>query len=101
MNDDTVSSIAQLRAFGKFARGIEFQASSQKEQYEWIATILDRFQYPRLRKYDESAVKTYIRQMTGFSRAQLTRLIQKKKKYHVIVASNEEASSMQNNLYHR
>lgn len=84
-----MTSIAQLRAFGKFAKGIAFEASSQKEKYEWIATVLNRFQYRRLGKLDKSTVKTYIQKMTGFSRSQLTRLIKKKKKYGVIVASTK------------
>ena len=90
MNDSHMTSIAQLRAFGKFAKGIEFEASGQKEKYEWIATVLDRFRYRRLDKKDKSTVRTYIQKMTGFSRAQLTRLIKKKKKYHVIVASTKK-----------
>lgn len=87
MNDSHMTSIAQLRAFGKFAKGISFEASSQKEKYDWIATILNRFRYGRLPKPDKSTVRDYIQKMTGFSRAQLTRLIAKKKKYHTIVAS--------------
>lgn len=90
MNDSHMTSIAQLRAFGKFARGIEFHAASQQEKYQWIATVLDRFRYRTLKKKEKSAVRTYIQKMTGFSRAQLTRLIKKKKKYHVIVASTKK-----------
>jgi len=90
MNDSHMTSIAQLRAFGKFAKGIEFEASSQKEKYDWIATVLTRFRYGRLPKFDKSTVRTYIQKMTGFSRSQLTRLIKKKKKYHVIVASTKK-----------
>jgi transposase InsO family protein len=87
MNDSHMTSIAQLRVFGKFAKGIEFEASCQKEKYDWIATVLTRFQYGTLLKLDKSTVRTYIQKMTGFSRSQLTRLIKKKKKYRIIVAS--------------
>jgi transposase InsO family protein len=90
MNDSHMTSIAQLRAFGKFAQSIAFQASSQKEKYEWITMVLTRFLYTRLSKRDKSTVRAYMQQMTGFSRSQLTRLIKKKKKYRVIIASTKK-----------
>ncbi len=90
MNDSHMTSIAQLHAFGKFAKGIEFQGASQKEKYEWIATVLTRFRYQTLKKKEKSTVRIYIQKITGFSRSQLTRLIKKKKEYHVIVASTKK-----------
>lgn len=86
MNDAHMTSIAQLVAFRKAAEDIEFQGASRKEKYGWIETILLRFRYFSLRKKDKTVVKDYIRQMTGFSDAQTTRLIGRKKKWGKIMA---------------
>ena len=80
MNDSRMMSIAQIREFIKVAQNIEFKGSSRKEKYEWIEIVLLRFRYFTLRKKEKSVLKKYILQMTGFSDAQLTRLISKKKK---------------------
>ena len=88
MNDAHLISIAQVKEFIKVAKDISFQGASRKEQYAWIAEILTRFKYFSLRKKDKSTIKTYMLTMTGFSDAQLTRLIAAKKKTGVIVASS-------------
>lgn len=82
-------SIAQLQAFKKVAGNISFNGSSQKEKYAWIEEVLMRFRYFSLKKKkDKSVVKDYIRQMTGYSDAQTTRLIRRKKKRGKLVLSS-------------
>lgn len=80
MNDSHMGSIAQIKEFIKISGGIAFKAVSRTEKYAWIETVLGRFRYFSLRKKEKSILKTYILRMTGFSDAQLTRLIAKKKK---------------------
>lgn len=79
MNDSHMVSIAQIKEFIKISGGIEFRATSRKEKYEWIQTVLSRFRYFSLRKKEKTILKRYMLEMTGFSDAQLTRLIAKKK----------------------
>ncbi len=88
MNDSHVVSIAQIREFLQASQIIKFEGVSQKEKYAWIENTINRFGYFHLRKRDKSSVKKYIRQMTGFSDAQLGRLIAKKKKIGKILASS-------------
>ena len=90
MNDSHVVSIAQIREFLQASQIIKFEGVSQKEKYAWIETTLNRFRYFSLRKKDKSSVKKYLRQMTGFSDSQLTRLIAKKKKYGKILPSSKK-----------
>ena len=78
-------SIARIREFIKVAGSIEFKGKSKKERYEWVEIVLVRFRYYALRKKDKSSLKTYIMQMTGYSDAQVTRLIAKKKKCGKII----------------
>jgi transposase InsO family protein len=88
MNDSHVVSIAQIREFLQASQIIKFEGVSQKEKYVWIENTLNRFGYFHLRKKDKSSIKKYIRQMTGFSDAQLGRLIAKKKKIGKILAGS-------------
>lgn len=79
-------SIAQIKEFIKVSKGIEFRGAERKEKYEWVETILQRFAYFSLSKREKSTLKAYMMKMTGFSDAQLTRLIAKKKKIGKILA---------------
>ena len=79
-------SITQIKEFIKVSQSIEFKGKSRKEKYEWIETVLLRFRYFSLRKKEKSILKGYIMKMTGFSDAQLTRLIAKKKHWGRILA---------------
>jgi len=85
MQDKHVNSISQLSEIIKVSKEIEFKAVSLKEKYKWIEEVLGRFKYFRLRKKDKSIIKEYIETMTGLKRAQVARLIQRKKKTGVIV----------------
>ena len=72
-------SIAQIKEFTKIAKGIEFKGTKQSEKYAWIEEVTRRFRYFTLRKKEKSVLKKYMMRITGFSDAQLTRLIAKKK----------------------
>lgn len=80
MNDSHVATIAQIREFLQASQIIKFSGVSRKEKYAWVENTLNRFGYFSLRKKDKSSIKKYMEQMTGFSDAQLGRLIAKKKK---------------------
>lgn len=80
MNDSHVVSIAQIKAFAKISKDIDFQGASRKEKYSWIEEVLGRFRYFSLKKKEKTTVKKYLLKLTGFSDAQVTRLIKKKRK---------------------
>lgn len=88
MNDSHITSIAQIKAFGEVAKGIEFQGASRREKYSWIEEVLLRFRYFGCRKGEKSIIKKYLCQMTGYSDAQMTRLIGRKKQGGRIVAKS-------------
>jgi len=93
MNDSSLMSIAQLKEFVKVAEGIRFAASSRAERYRWVDEVLMRFRYRRLRKKEKSIVKRYVMKMTGYSDAQLTRLITKKRTIGKIIPSSRRRHS--------
>ncbi|MBU1092183.1 DDE-type integrase/transposase/recombinase [Patescibacteria group bacterium] len=84
MNDSHMKSISQLKDFLKVGGGVSFSGGSREEKYKWIEWTLFKFGYFRLKKGDKSIVKKYIMKMTGYSDAQVTRLIDRKKKTHRI-----------------
>lgn len=75
MQDQQFVTIAQLESFVAAARGMRFVGKGRKEKYAWIERLLQRFFYASARKKNKTVIKTYARKMTGYSDAQMTRLI--------------------------
>jgi transposase InsO family protein len=90
MDDSHIGSIAQIKEFIKVAKDITFQGASRKEQYAWVEEVLLRFGYFSLRKREKTILKNYVMCMTGYSDAQITRLIAKKKSIGKIVVAGEK-----------
>lgn len=94
MNDSTLVTLGQLEAFTHASRHIVFVGAKRKEKYAWIEKLLSRFFYFTLRKKDRATIRNYIMTMTGYSDAQVTRLIRKKKTTrHVLAAPSSTRSS--------
>ena len=70
-----LQTLDQIRAFVEGAQALDFQAPSRDEAYDWIADELRRFQYLRMSKTARGLMRRYLVKVTGFSRAQVTRLI--------------------------
>lgn len=75
MNDENLTTLAQIEQFISGSQGIKFKPLSSADRYRWIARTLKRFNYHRLRKKDKGIVLDYIHQLSGYSRQQVTRLI--------------------------
>ena len=75
MDDSQITTLEQLRSILKYPEGLKFKGLSRNEKYGWLEKTLNRFDYFSLGKKDKGVVKAYLSRMTGFSRAQLTRLI--------------------------
>ena len=79
MNDSHVTSISQLEQILKATNLVSFKGISREEGYDWISKTLCKFKYFTLSKKEKCTIKNYIILMTGYSDAQLTRLIDKQK----------------------
>lgn len=94
MNDKNLVTLQQLEAFTRASGNIVFAGASRKEKYQWIEELLVRFFYFTLRKRDKMTIRRYIMKMTGYSKAQVTRLIRKKKQTrHVLAISSPTRST--------
>lgn len=78
MNDAKLKTLAQLQAFLDGSAGVAFQpAADDRARYEHIAAVLCRFGYRGLGRTDKGLVRRYLAHTTGYSRAQLTRLLKR------------------------
>lgn len=77
MNDSKLCSVAQVKAFLGCTQEVSFSASAlaQDMRYEFIERTVKRFGYCTLGKADKGVIRAYLMHCTGYSVAQVTRLI--------------------------
>ena len=78
MDESLLRTIAQLQEFLKATPEVGFSAhgvDSDNERYGHISRVLMRFDYPRRSKAERGVVRAYLVRTSGYSRAQLTRLV--------------------------
>jgi len=74
------TGLNDFNSLGKFLNGvpdIKFSVTSKKEKYEWVKEVLNRFDFRHLKKSERGIVREYIQKVTGYSNAQMSRLILK------------------------
>lgn len=86
MDDSAIYTVPQLRRFLAAAKGWKFKGLSQADKYAWVESAVRRFNYFELSKKDKAPVREYIMLATGFSRAQMNRLLNRKL-YHGSLAT--------------
>lgn len=77
------SNLVDVEDFLKGSEKVSFRVrvgqvekeSGRKETYKWVEETLVRFRYALEKKKNKKLIKKYIEKMTGYSRAQVTRLI--------------------------
>jgi transposase InsO family protein len=75
MDDTQPISLEQMRAFVAAGGAAKFQAEDRAEMYACVERTLRHLDYRGLSRPDKGLTKQYLSQLTGLSRAQLTRLI--------------------------
>ena len=79
MNETKLRTIAQLEEFLQATSDISFSSvdgkSGNNERYEHITRVLTRFDYPHRNKHERGVVLAYLQRTTGYSRAQVKRLV--------------------------
>ena len=76
MNEAQVRTLEQVRQVVAGTQALEFRRAEDDEgRYGWIEQVLRRFEYRRLGRADKGAVLAYVQHLSGYSRAQLTRLV--------------------------
>ena len=75
MNDDKLQTLEQVNQFVKGSQPLEFTGIQTREKYQWIGEVLTKFRYNRLKKEGKGIIRRYLTKVTGYSRAQVARLI--------------------------
>ncbi len=75
MDDTQIATLEQVRQVLASPQGIAFKGTNRAQRYAWIESVLKRFRYFELHRGEKGLVKAYLRRFSGFSRAQVTRLV--------------------------
>ena len=76
MNEAQVRSLEQVRQVLEGTQSLEFRRAEDDEgRYAWIESVLRRLEYRQLKRCDRGAVLAYLQRLSGYSRAQITRLV--------------------------
>ena len=76
MNDKQLATLAQVKAFLAGTTAVDF-AVAATERYDFISRTLQRFGYRLLPRADKGVVLRFLERVSGYSRQQLTRLVQR------------------------
>lgn len=95
MDDSHINTVEQVRDILNLPAGRQghgdlpvFAVVSKKEAYQWIRENLIKFSYLTLDRKSRGTIRQYLIKMTGYSQAQITRLISKYRKTGVIKPAN-------------
>ncbi|MGH8190763.1 MAG: DDE-type integrase/transposase/recombinase [Rhodanobacteraceae bacterium] len=75
LNTHSLSSLDEVRAFLDGNAEVQFVPPPHADRHTWLAATLQQFHYATLRRPDKSLVRAFALKVSGYSRAQLTRLI--------------------------
>lgn len=75
LHSQRLQSLDEIRAFLAGSSHLDFEIPSRAEAYQWVEDSLRQLGYKRLGKADKGLVRDYLIKVTGFSRAQIARLI--------------------------
>lgn len=76
MNETQVRTLEQVRQVLEGTEALQFQRPGDDAgRYAWIESVLRRFGYRYLSRPDRGAVLAYLQRLSGYSRAQITRLV--------------------------
>lgn len=78
MKLDNLISIDQMEAFLTGSQAIAFTiATTKDERYQFVENQLNRFAYSRLKRRKKGIMLQFLAKVSGYSRQQLTRLVQR------------------------
>jgi hypothetical protein len=76
MNEAQVCSLEQVLQVLAGTQALEFrQAEDDEGRYAWVESVLGRLNYRVLPRGDRGPVLSYLQRLSGYSRAQITRLV--------------------------
>lgn len=78
MSDSRLTTLRQIQGFLAGTADVAFSPpTDDAARYRFVAGVLERFGYGRLARRDKGLIRRYLERATGYSRAQITRLLQR------------------------
>jgi len=75
MNDEQLQTLEQVEQFLAGSEPIAFSGTNIREKYLWIEEVLRKFKYQHLKRAGKGLIRSYVLKVTGYSRAQMARLV--------------------------
>jgi transposase InsO family protein len=76
MNETQVRTLEQVRQVLQGTEALQLRRPEDDAgRYAWIESVLQRFGYRQLSRSDRGVVRAYLQRLSGYSRAQVTRLV--------------------------
>lgn len=75
LQTQAIQTLEQVRAFVAGTAPVSFTLADRESAHVWMADTLKRFGYARALRADRGVLRQYLTQITGLSRAQVTRRI--------------------------
>ena len=75
MGNSRLIDFTQLKDFLTGTTALDFSVKKRQEKYVFIKETFDQFKYTTLSKKQKGLVKQYVRKVTGYSTAQVTRVV--------------------------
>lgn len=85
LHTHTLTSLDEVRAFLDGSSAVSFTAPDASERYRWLAATLRQFHYGALGRTDKGIVLAFAGKVTGYSRAQLNRLVRQWREQRTLV----------------
>ena len=96
MKLDALKTIAELESFLAGSQSVAFiVASTKDERYKFVADMLTKFSYFRLKRYEKSVVIRFLVKVSGYSRQQITRMIGCYRKHGTVVRRQKTANGFE------
>ena len=89
MNIQQIKTLEQVRHFLTSTADTVITPPSKDEGYQWVARVLRQFRYGSLKRPDKGLIRRYLGHITGYSRQQVTRLIQQYKQTSRVVRQQQ------------
>jgi len=77
MDDSGITTVSQIKKLLAASEGFKLKSASRDDKYRWLESVLKRFMFFDLKRGEKGFLRGYMKQMTGISESQLTRLIKK------------------------
>lgn len=99
MDDLRLDNLKDLAVFLQSSKRLILRLQTIEEKYNFIDETVDKFEYLKLAKKDKRIVLKYLKKLTGYKKAQLTRLVSRASLGDLVRQKYQRSSETTNRIY--